>query len=123
MSPVRRPSGHVFRGERQRGPVWYAKYRLPGGRQGKCRLGPAWMERGRPPAGYFPRRLAEDWLRDQLDQARRGELPGLVQTGATVADAAAEFLRDRRLEELSRRDVEVWFAALPGKPSSRRKAL
>ena len=152
MSPVRRPSGHVFRVERQRGPVWYAKYRLPGGRQVKCRLGPAWMERGRPPVGYFTRRLAEDWLRDQLDQARRGELPGLVQTGATVADAAAEFLRyiehdrrrkpstikgyrwlinsqilprlrDRRLEELSRRDVEVWFAALPGKPSSRRKAL
>jgi integrase len=28
-----------------------------------------------------------------LDEARRGTLPGLVQTGATFADAAAEFLR------------------------------
>jgi hypothetical protein len=26
-------SGHVFRVERARGPVWYAKYRLPDGRQ------------------------------------------------------------------------------------------
>jgi len=26
---MRPPSGHVFRVERARGPVWYAKYRLP----------------------------------------------------------------------------------------------
>jgi hypothetical protein len=29
----RPPTGHVFRVERARGPVWYAKYRLPDGRQ------------------------------------------------------------------------------------------
>ena len=29
----RPPSGHVFRLERKRGAVWYAKYRLPDGRQ------------------------------------------------------------------------------------------
>jgi integrase len=57
------------------------------------KLGPAWTERGRPPAGYYTKRLAEDWLRDVLDQARRGTLPGLVVTGATFADAAAEFMR------------------------------
>ena len=28
-----------------------------------------------------------------LDQARRGTLPGMVRTGATFADAAAEWLR------------------------------
>ena len=28
-----------------------------------------------------------------LDEARRGTLPGMVRTGATFADAAAEFLR------------------------------
>jgi Phage integrase, N-terminal SAM-like domain len=28
-----------------------------------------------------------------LDQARRGTLPGMVRTGATFADAAAEYLR------------------------------
>jgi integrase len=56
-------------------------------------LGPAWTERGRPPAGYFTKRLAEDWLRRTLDEARRGTLPGMVQTGATFADACAEYLR------------------------------
>jgi integrase len=149
---ARRPTGHVFRREGKRGGVWYAKYRLPGGRQLQRRLGPAWSGRGRPSAGYFTKRLAEDWLRETLDQARRGQLPGLVQTGATVADAAAEFLRyieqDRgrkpstvkgyrwlinsqilpalgsiRLEDLSQARVEAWFSALPGKPSSKRKAL
>jgi hypothetical protein len=34
-----------------------------------------------------------DWLRDTLDSARRGTLPGSVRTGATFADAAAEWLR------------------------------
>jgi integrase len=87
------PSGHVFRVERARGPVWYAKYRLPDGRQVQKKLGPAWTGRGRPAAGYFTKRLAEDWLRGVLDEARRGILPGMVRTGATFADAAAEFLR------------------------------
>ena len=92
-APIQRPTGHVFRVERKRGLAWYAKYRLPDGRQFQRKLGPAWGERGRPPAGYYTKRLAEDWLRDVLDQARRGTLPGLVSTGATFADAAAEFLR------------------------------
>jgi integrase len=89
----RPPTGHVFRVERARGPAWYAKYRLPAGRQVQKKLGPAWSGRGRPPAGYFTKRLAEDWLRSTLDEARRGTLPGMVATGATVADAAAEWLR------------------------------
>ncbi len=86
-------SGHVFRVERKRGPAWYAKYRLADGRQAQKRLGPAWTQRGRPEAGYFTKRTAEDWLRDVLDQARRGTLPGAVRTGARFEDAAAEFLR------------------------------
>ncbi len=93
MPGVSPPSGHVFRLDRVRGPVWYAKYRLPDGRQVQRKIGPAWTERGRPPAGYVTKRLAEAWLRDVLDQARRGTLPGMVCTGATFADAAAEFLR------------------------------
>jgi hypothetical protein len=80
-------------GSRASGGVWYAKYRLPDGRQVKKKLGPAWTERGRPPAGYFTKRLAEEWLRSALDQARRGTLPGMVKTGSTFADAAAEYLR------------------------------
>src|SRR3954451_1708058 len=91
--PDRMPSGHVFRVERKRGPAWYAKYRLPDGRQVQKKLGPAWTERGRPPAGYFTKRTAEAWLRDTLDSARRGTLPGLVRTGTRFADAAEEWLR------------------------------
>jgi integrase len=87
------PTGHVFRVARKRGDQWYAKFRLPNGRQVQRRLGPAWTERGRPPAGYFTKRLAEDWLRSTLDEARRGVLPGMVRTGATFADACAEYLR------------------------------
>jgi integrase len=73
--------------------VWYAKYRLPDGRQVQKKIGPAWGERGRPPVGWFTKRTAEAWLRDVLDQARRSTLPGMVRTGATFADAAAEWLR------------------------------
>jgi integrase len=76
-----------------RGPVWYAKYRLPDGRQVQKRVGPAWTERGRPPAGFYTKRTAEAWLSDVLDRARRGTLPGMVRTGATFADAAYEWLR------------------------------
>jgi integrase len=87
------PTGHVFRRDGARRSTWYAKYRLPDGRQVQKRIGPAWTERGRPPAGYFTKRTADDWLRAVLDEARCGTLPGLVRTGATFADAAAEFLR------------------------------
>jgi integrase len=94
MSPgLRPPTGHVFRVERARGAVWYAKYRLPDGRQVQKKLGPVWAGRGRPAAGYFTKRLADDWLRETLEEARRGTLAGMIRTGATFADAAAEYLR------------------------------
>jgi len=49
-------SGHVFKIERKRGPQWYAKYRLPDGRQVQRRIGPHWTDRKQePPAGYFTR--------------------------------------------------------------------
>jgi integrase len=87
------PTGIVYRVERKRGPVWYAKYRLPDGRQIQKKLGPAWTERGRPPVGFVTKRQAEAWLRDVLSQARHGTLPGMVRSGATFADAAEEWLR------------------------------
>jgi integrase len=93
VSAIRPPTGHIFRVERAPGPVWYAKYRLPDGRQVQKKIGPAWSDRGRPPVGWFTKRTAEAWLRDLLDQARRGTLPGMLRTGATFADAAAEWLR------------------------------
>src|SRR5436190_2516042 len=149
-TPYRPPSGHVYRVDRVRGPVWYAKYRLPDGRQVQRKIGPAWTERGRPPAGYVTKRLAEAWLRDVLDQARRGSLPGMVRTGATFADAAAEYLRyvadergckpstlrdyrsiieahllprfgDARIEDISPAMVEAWRASLGPDLASRTK--
>jgi integrase len=146
------PTGHVFRLERKRGPVWYAKYRLPDGRQVQKKLGPAWTERGRPPNGYFTKRLAEDSLRATLDEARRGTLPGMVRTGATFADAAAEWLRyvehDRRrkpstvagyesivrsellprfgevaIESITPAMIEAWQGQMTQKASTRSKAL
>jgi hypothetical protein len=69
------------------------KYRPPDGRQVQKKIGPAWTERGRPAAGYFTKRQAEDALRELLHEARRGTLPGMTRSGATFADAAAEYLR------------------------------
>lgn len=145
-------SGHVFRAERKRGAVWFAKYRLPDGRQVQRKIGPAWMGRGRPLAGHYTKRLAEDWLRDVLDQARRGTLPGMVRTGATFAEAAAEFLRysehDRGckpwtlrgyrsiidahlipafgklpVEDVTTVSIERWIATIDGSPRTRNKLL
>jgi Phage integrase, N-terminal SAM-like domain len=56
-------------------------------------MGPAWTARGRPPAGYFTKRNAEEWLRALLEEARAGTLPGMVRTGVTFADACDEYLR------------------------------
>jgi integrase len=77
---------------RQRGDQWYAKYRLPDGRQVQKRIGPHWSARSAPPEGHFTKRTAQVWLDDVLARARRGELPGLVRTGATFADACGEWL-------------------------------
>ena len=86
------PSGHVFLRQGTRGAVWYAKYRLPDGRQVKRRIGPAWTGRGRPPAGVFTKRMAEEWLSGVLAQARGGTLPGMVRTGVTFAQACEAYL-------------------------------
>ncbi len=145
-------SGHVFRVQRKRGPVWYAKYRLPDGRQVQRKLGPAWTGRGRPADGYLTRRLAQELLEETLSRARKGTLPGLVRTGITVKRAAEEYLRyiehDRErkpstvkgyrwlinaqilpplgelfIEDVTPELVEAWLASLKGRASSRRKTV
>src|SRR4051794_16544201 len=87
------PSGHVFRVDRRYGPVWYAKYRLPDGRQVQKKLGPAWTERGRPQDGYLTKRLAERELRRILTAAENGTpattTPQVAAATATIATAAA----------------------------------
>ena len=91
--PAPRPiSGHVFKRKGKRGAVWYAKYRLPDGRQQKKRLGPAWTEKTAPPDGYFTKGKAQAHLDELLRQARDGSLPGIVKTGKTFADATEEWL-------------------------------
>jgi integrase len=121
-------------------------------RQIQKKIGPAWTERGRPATGYFTKRLAEDWLRDLLHEARHGVLPSEVRTGATFADAAAEWLRyieyDRaasrqpspatrssfarcclpafgqlQLEDVTTPMIERWVGSLELSASTRTKAI
>lgn len=95
MSPkltATRVTGHVRLVQRRRGLVWYVKYRTADGRQVQKLLGPAWTEKGRPPVGYFTKKMAQDALGELLTDARRGTL-AVNRAGATFADAAAEFLR------------------------------
>jgi hypothetical protein len=80
---IRAISGHVFGVDGKRRAVWRAKYRLPDGRQVQRTIGRVWTERGRPPEGYC---TAQAWLREVLDQAERGVLPGMVRTGRTFAE-------------------------------------
>jgi integrase len=152
QAPPRPPSGHVFRVDRKRGAQWYAKYRLPDGRQIQRKLGPAWTERGRPSAGYFTKRTAEAWLQDVLDEARRGTLPGLVKTDVTFAEGAEEWLRyvehdrgrkpstiagyrallksqllptfgETLIESITTTMIETWIASIDRSPATRTKAL
>src|SRR5207253_3738198 len=59
------------------------------------RLGPAWREGGRPPAGYYTRRPAEAGLQALLADARGGNLPDALarRSGVIFRDASAEYLR------------------------------
>ncbi len=143
-----RVSGSVAKVDRKRGPVWYARYRLPSGEQRQKLLGPAWSGRGRPPQGYFTKRTAEDRLRDCLDEARRGTALGFVGTGVCFAEAAEEYLRfaeqDRgckpstirgyrsqlnahllpafgsmRIEDVTEREIERWRAGMAGSRAAR----
>jgi len=88
-----RVSGHIRLVQRQRGAVWYVKFRRADGRQVQKKLGPAWTERGRPPAGYFTRRTAEEALQAILTDARRGLLDGEERSGVTFGEAVEEWLR------------------------------
>jgi len=103
-------SGHVFKRDGTRGAVWYAKYRLPDGRQVQTRIGPHWSDRKRePPAGNYTKASARAWLDETLAKARRGELPGMVRTGTTFAAACDEWLaykRDRKVKLSTQIDYE-----------------
>jgi integrase len=91
--PDNRVSGHVILRKGPRGSVYHLKYRLPDGRQVKRRLGNAWTQRGRAPAGCYTARMAEEALQAVLADARRGTLAGMRTISAKFADASAEWLR------------------------------
>ena len=150
--PAPRPiSGHVFKRKGKRGVVWYAKFRLPDGRQQKKRLGLAWTDKTAPPDGYFTKGKAQAHLDELLRQTRDGSLPGLVQTGKTFADAADEWLaysenvrdckpstmRDYRnmarvlvrefgnhkIETITTQDIDLWISGYGGSNRTRQKYL
>lgn len=150
--PAPRPIfGHVFKRKGKRGVVWYAKFRLPDGRQQKKRLGLAWTEKTAPPDGYFTKGKAQAHLDELLRQTRDGSLPGLVQTGKTFADAADEWLaysenvrdckpstmRDyrnmarvlvrefgrRKIESITTQDIDLWISGYGGSNRTRQKYL
>lgn len=128
-------SGHVFLVKRKRGAQWYAKYRI-GERQVQKRLGPAHTGTGRPPAGYFTKRTAEQALEAILTDARRGQLA--APSGQTFRQAADDYLAscsdvqpktlrdyrgaiegrlipefgDRRLEDIKPKDIDRWRRTL-----------
>jgi len=74
------PSGHVFRLERVRGPVWSAKYRLADGRQ---------MQR----SSGRPGRVAVG-ARPATHQAARGGLPALDARAGAARDASSAHGRE-----------------------------
>jgi integrase len=91
-------SGHVLRVDRKRGPRWYIKVRRPDGTQMQKCLGPEWPDKGPPAPGYFNRKTAEAALQATLTDLRRGLLANAGRSGATVADAAEEWLRHAEVE-------------------------
>jgi integrase len=93
--PYGRATGSVALVNRKRGPVYYAKLRLPDGHQVQRRLGSAWMSRGRPEGGALTRKMADAELRKLLVEAERGTLAATRGTanGRTFGDAVAEWLR------------------------------
>jgi integrase len=150
--PAPRPiSGHVFKRKGARGDVWYVKYRLPDGRQQKKKLGPHWTQKTTPPEGCFTKASAQAYLDSLLAQARVGTLPGMVRTGATFQEAAAEWLaycenvRDckattlndyrtmvavlgrefgnRKVESITSPEIERWITDYEGSNRTRQKYL
>jgi integrase len=104
------PTGHVkLRVGTRGGAVWYARYRLPDGRQRQRRVGPAWRKRGRPVPGYLTRAMAEAKLQRILAEAAE-EADREAKRGATFAEAADEFLRfcehERRIDYDTIRDYK-----------------
>src|SRR5436305_846603 len=91
------PTRYVFRVARPRGPVWYAKYRLPHGGQVQNKIDPASTGRGWRASGSAPKRRAERWLRWVLPGSRRARRVALARRRLRrVGDPSALQLCGRR---------------------------
>lgn len=144
VGAVRVVSGHVFRVDRQRGPVWYAKYRLSDGRQVQKKIGPAWCSRGRPPVGYFTKREADAWLADLLaaepacdvrfeeaayewlryaEEDRACKPTTLRDYKNTIERRMFPWLGGMPLDELTPQLIEDWRASLPGGARTKNKQM
>ena len=88
--------GNVYLREGRRQSTWYVRWRDGNGEHRKA-LGPDWTGKGKPPAGYFRRREAEQALQELLVKARAGEASRL-RTGVTFKQAAEEWLRHGETE-------------------------
>ncbi len=106
-------TGHVFLVKRKRGDQWYAKYRI-GERQVQKKLGPAWTDKGRCPAGHYTKRTAQQALDAILTDARRGSLT--APTGTTFAVAANEYLRYMEQEkDLAAKTLRNYRSVIDGR--------
>ncbi len=94
-------SGAVFVVERDRGPMYYGKWRDASGRQIKRLLGPAWAvqdrgewkrRRGRVPDGVLDERAAIVALADAVDEHEAVRSAEPVSSTPTFAEAAARWL-------------------------------
>lgn len=81
--PIANVSGHVKLRVGKRRTTWYAKWRDARGEQFERKLGPAWTEKGPPPAGFLREKEAQAALEAILTDARRGAVEQ-ARTGMTM---------------------------------------
>ena len=87
-------SGHVQLVDRKRGAQWYVKYRPPGGKQVRKRLGPAWTESGRPAVRVLhPQDVRGRAASDPHGRGSRHSGHSAAPGGKTFDDACSEWLR------------------------------
>jgi hypothetical protein len=84
----------------------------PAGRlSGPEELEPAWTERGRPPAGYLTKRLAEDWLRS-IGEDRVSKASTVEDYRSIIRVHFLPAFGDAALETITVDDVEAFEATL-----------
>lgn len=107
-------SGHIRIRNTNHGPMYYAAWRDASGKQHQRKLGAVWAKRGRPENGALTDKLAKEQLEEIVADARRGTLEMRQRSGATFADAAAEFLRYIAEREREKSTVADYRSVIDG---------